>query len=262
MKFWKIVTLASQTAAATNVLHRSQRDVGSISITGEENPDDLQKIIDTITFGYDDEIEQAIQSFTGIDREIATELELRKFRHLKMMVLWLQNEPKFGKYCYYGCYCLPEGSHEIARGGYGKPLDKIDQACFDFKQCYRCLLDEHKDEEKSCVGEDFGYKMELTFDADNKKILKCTNKKGSCRYNICQCDKALAEKLGEHQDDWDITKHSVKGGFKREEQCFMGSAGLHKFEECCGSKDDFPYNQPRRDNQCCDGYEAKEAGTC
>ena len=78
----------------------------------------------------------------GVDR-IATEQQTRKFRNLKILVLWLQKDQRFGRFCYYGCYCLPEGSHDIAAGGYGKPLDAIDRACFDFKQCYRCLLDEH-----------------------------------------------------------------------------------------------------------------------
>ena len=32
------------------------------------------------------------------------ELGLRKFRQLKIVVLWLQQEQKFGRYCYYGCY--------------------------------------------------------------------------------------------------------------------------------------------------------------
>ena len=58
--------------------------------------------------------------FMGVDR-VVNEIELRKFRQLKISVLWLQKEQKFGRYCYYGCYCLPEGSHNIAAGGYGKP---------------------------------------------------------------------------------------------------------------------------------------------
>ena len=60
------------------------------------------------------------------DRNLS-DLQIRKFRNLKILVLWLQKEQKFGRYCFYGCYCLPEGSHNIAAGGYGKPLDKIDE---------------------------------------------------------------------------------------------------------------------------------------
>ena len=37
--------------------------------------------------------------------------------------------------------------HNIAAGGYGQPVDNIDRACFDFKQCYKCLINEHLDGE-------------------------------------------------------------------------------------------------------------------
>merc|ERR1712228_782300 len=100
------------------------------------------------------------------------EFGMQKFRQLKIVVLWLQQEQKFGRYCFYGCYCLPEGSHDIASGGYGKPLDPIDKACFDFKQCYRCLINEHavNQPHKSwagqteCRGENIGYQADLLID--------------------------------------------------------------------------------------------------
>ena len=95
-----------------------------------------------------DELDQAIAAFMGTsgDRFLQeSPLMARKFRNMKILVLWLQEAKKFGRYCYYGCYCLPEGSHNIAMGGYGKPVDNIDRACFNFKQCYKCLLDEHAD---------------------------------------------------------------------------------------------------------------------
>ena len=146
----------------------------------------LKTIINKKTQDGDvDELEQAIMQFMGVDR-VVDEIQLRKFRQLKISVLWLQKEQKFGRYCYYGCYCLPEGSHNIAAGGYGKPLDPIDRACLDFKNCYKCLLDEHEGE---CKGEDIGYRMDLLEDQYGNKSIECTNKVNSCRYNICQCDK-------------------------------------------------------------------------
>ena len=137
-------------------------------MTGDESSDDLMEMLVDITGkfnsawfpanfrsifvhfrfsiwildGKEDDIERALMDMMGVDR-IATEQQTRKFRNLKILVLWLQKDQRFGRFCYYGCYCLPEGSHDIAAGGYGKPLDAIDRACFDFKQCYRCLLDEH-----------------------------------------------------------------------------------------------------------------------
>ena len=87
-----------------------------------------------------------IAALSGFDRSAPSNAELRKFRNLKILVLHLQQEQKFGRYCYYGCYCLPEGSHDIASGGYGKPVDNIDRACKNFKQCYKCLVTEYAEE--------------------------------------------------------------------------------------------------------------------
>lgn len=260
MKLFKYITLAGFAFASTELNHRAKRDV-SISLTGEENPDQLMDILNDLSDGDVDELEQAIMQFMGVDR-ITNDVQLRKFRQLKISVLYLQKEKKFGRYCYYGCYCLPEGSHNIAAGGYGKPLDSIDRACFDFKQCYRCLIDEHAGESKECKGEDVGYRMDLTTDDDGNKSIECTNKVNSCRYNVCQCDKALAEKLAQFEDTWDESLHSVRGGFKREDNCTKPKGGLHRFEECCGDTTTFPFNQPRRSNQCCDGHEAKPNGEC
>jgi hypothetical protein len=260
MKIFKYLALAG-VAVSSAVSNRQRRDA-SYSLSGEENPDELMDILAALSGGATDELEQAIMQFMGVDR-IASEIEMRKFRQLKIVVLWLQKEQKFGRYCYYGCYCLPEGSHNIAAGGYGKPMDPIDRACLDFKNCYKCLIDEHTEREDGCKGEEIGYRMDLIEDpVTGDKSVECTNKVNSCRYNICQCDKALAEKLAQHEDSWDESLHSVKGGFVREDNCFRGSGGQHTFEECCGDTTTFPFNQPRRSNQCCDGYMAKALGQC
>ena len=107
-----------------------------------------------------------------------------------------------------------------------------------------------------------GYSLNVVTDADGKNSLECGNTPDSCRYNICQCDKRLAEQLAIHEDSWNETLHAVQGGFLRENNCYKGSGGQHKFEECCGDKTTFPFNQPRRDNQCCDGPYAKPDGQC
>ena len=125
-----------------NYFYRSKRAVDGFSLSGEENPDQLMAILSAMTGDVGDELAQMIAGIMSLDRT-ASEMELRKFRNLKILVLWLQKEQKFGRYCYYGCYCLPEGSHNIASGGYGSPVDGVDRACRDFKQCYKCLVDEY-----------------------------------------------------------------------------------------------------------------------
>ena len=136
-------------------------------------------------------------------------------------------------------------------------------ACMDFKMCYKCLLDEHGST-RECRGEDIGYRMDLIVDpVSGAKSIECTNVPGSCRYNVCQCDKALAEKLAMHEDSWDESLHSVKGGFVREDFCHRGNGGAsNPVIECCGDTNTFPFNQQRRANQCCDGPFAKPNGQC
>ena len=114
-----------------------------------------------------------------------------------------------------------------------------------------------------CSGEAIAYRADLTYDEDYNKVINCLNDAGSCKRNICECDKALAMSLSQEEDNWNESYHTVKGGFKREEHCFRKGAGYgHPFVECCGDTTTFPYNQPRKDNQCCAGYEALPAGSC
>lgn len=70
--------------------------------------------------GEEDELERFIMNIMADDPRTLSLEQTRKFRNLKILVLFLQSEKKFGRYCFYGCYCLPEGSHNIAAGGYGK----------------------------------------------------------------------------------------------------------------------------------------------
>ncbi|CBY10157.1 unnamed protein product [Oikopleura dioica] len=259
----KLFSLFSLSAMASETgISRSRRDV-DFSFSGEESADFFSQFLAEITDGTTDEIDQLIFNLSGGEESrFISEVESRKFRQLKIVVLWLQQEQKFGRYCYYGCYCLPEGSHNIASGGYGKPRDSIDRTCKDFKQCYHCLKAEY-DGERDCVGEDIGYKFDLLTNADGSKDVICTNKPGSCRYNVCQCDLALAKGLAKYEQTWDEQYHSVKGGFDREAVCtHQGGGNYNPVMGCCGDKSTFPFNEMVRANQCCDGPFAKPAGEC
>jgi len=244
--------------------------VAGIGLTGEENSDELMEILAAMAGGEVDEISVMIDDIIG-DARMTSEINTRKFRHLKILVLWLQKEQKFGRYCFYGCYCLPEGSHNIASGGYGTPVDGIDRACLDFKKCYKCLIHEHEEEtpektfsgQDKCRGEAIGYKADLTYDENYEKIIVCQNEVGSCKRNICECDKALAMALSVEEDNWDEDFHSVKGDFRRDDYCYRKPDGQgYPFVECCGDTSTFPFNQPRRENQCCDGTRARALGKC
>ena len=70
-------------------------------------------------------------------------LEFRKFKMLKLMVMYLQQIPLFGKYCFYGCYCFPNMGQDFTVGK-GKPMDEVDAKCRDFSSCYKCLGIDYK----------------------------------------------------------------------------------------------------------------------
>ena len=129
MKLFTLFTLATASLApqkADEIRTIRNGDENLIEFSGEENADQLLDMIVKISGSETDEIEAAIMAMMGVDR-IETEEQVRKFRQLKIIVLWLQKSKQFGRYCYYGCYCLPEGSHNIAAGGYGRPKDEIDR---------------------------------------------------------------------------------------------------------------------------------------
>ena len=50
----------------------------------------------------------------------------KKYRLLKLLAAWLQDDSDFDKYSYYGCHCFPTGMDEMD-GGHGEPMDKIDR---------------------------------------------------------------------------------------------------------------------------------------
>ena len=58
-----------------------------------------------------------------------------------------------------------------------------------------------------------------------------------------------------------FTKYFL-GGFDRDQHCHRPTGPSIPFAECCGDTFTFPFNKPRRENQCCSGTEALPEGTC
>merc|ERR1711981_142363 len=53
---------------------------------------------------------------------------LRRLKQLKALILHLQPEHRFARYCFYGCWCLPDADHTIEAMGYGQPVDPIHES--------------------------------------------------------------------------------------------------------------------------------------
>lgn len=254
MRFFKYIAAASMASAAI----RLRRDDGdSFEVTGEETEEELDALL--TDFGG----ENPFGRLDGGRGELEEMLNPRKFRQWKLMIKYLQPSPKkWRDFQNYGCHCIPEGSRKIGQAGYGEPVDAVDASCRSFHQCYRCLSDEHSDEEEGCNGEDVRYKFKGS-NVNGVKTVQCTDPVGSCRYNVCQCDLALAQKLQTAVLVWDVKYHQKQGDFDRAGNCHK-SGGGNNFEECCGDKFTFPNNMIRRSNQCCVGTEAKplSSGMC
>lgn len=66
---------------------------------------------------------------------------MMRYMQLKYSILFLQQYRYLGKYCFYGCWCLPNGVGDIG-SGQGQPVDNIDRACREYTTCYQCMYNQ------------------------------------------------------------------------------------------------------------------------
>ncbi|CAG5109818.1 Oidioi.mRNA.OKI2018_I69.chr2.g4302.t1.cds [Oikopleura dioica] len=133
----------------------------------------------------------------------------------------LQKRKQIGKYCFYGCWCLPTGAGLIP---YGEPVDNIDNSCKEYTKCYNCLYNPAPFRGMGCDEEEgikTRYSIRGSKDINGRTVLYCRDPIGTCARNRCECDKALSEKLAEHENEWTVENHHKWnfGDFDREERC-------------------------------------------
>jgi len=165
--------------------------------------------------------------------------DLNRFKNLKAMVMTLQpvQVTVFGRYCYYGCWCLPNGQHNLA-AGYGQPVDPIDEVCKEFALCYKCL---DMDFAGNCNPEARAYRWGqrrdqngVTYDlACKDQVDKGPNHR--CKRYTCECDRVLAIGLGNTWMLWNESYHARWGGFDREANCETDCVGCLPQDDCCGA---------------------------
>lgn len=67
------------------------------------------------------------------------------------------------------------------------------------------------------------------------------DKEGTCRRQICECDKALATRLvpaSESEDGWNAAHHAFYGGFDSRSKCLRSVSpgpGNDVKVQCCGT---------------------------
>jgi len=175
---------------------------------------------------------------------------LRKFRNLKTMVMKMQpsNITTFGRYCYYGCWCLPAGQHNLA-SGFGSPVDAIDEVCKEFALCYKCL---DIDFAGTCNPATQSYAWGRVKDNGVIVDVTCLNdpnnsNKAKCARYVCECDRILATGFALYHWVHNNSLH-IWGNFDRLANCFP-RGGSYKQDACCGaygtSSDEFNANKFR-----------------
>ena len=194
---------------------------------------------------------------------------LRRLKQLKALILHLQPAHHFARYCFYGCWCLPDADHTIEGNGVGQPIDEVDASCKRQASCYECAKMDHPGRE--CVADKVQYSYALNVDSNDpedhwKKSIECLdepnsgkngawNEKSSCRRSICECDKKLAEDLREHFHVWTHENHQIQGSFDPVAQCLKtpgNGNGADGEPECCGEYPNrFPYKTNQGARMCC-----------
>lgn len=204
----------------------------------------------------------------GIDLDLsnipATDIsQVRKFKHIASLIMYLQLVPILGKYVYYGCYCFTNAQYDLD-AGHGNAVDEIDKACKSFHHCYSCLkYDFVRDQgQENCDGTSRSYRFRGFIDPVTKvKHIECLNEPGSCKRSICECDKKLAMDLRELEFTWNIYHHQKWGGFDKSEcKIQTRKAGYEEGEvlrKCCGNYPTrYPFIAKAGDGQetaCCNG---------
>jgi len=194
---------------------------------------------------------------------------LRRLKQLKSVILHLQPAHHFARYCFYGCWCLPDAAHTVAGNGAGQPVDEVDASCKRQASCYECAQMDHQG--RTCSPDSTQYSYNLVSDVnepDNHELksIECLDdpnsgkngrwsEKYSCRRSICECDKKLAEDLRENFYIWTHDNHSEQGTFDPPTQCiksFSTGSGQEGPPECCGDYPErFPYKSQNGARNCC-----------
>jgi len=132
----------------------------------------------------------------------------------------------------YGCHCLPDHAHYIFTGGTGRAQDSIDINCQLLRSCYAC----EEQANKLCDAHASDYSYNLNRGTSVEGSITCTDPKGSCSRNVCECDKTFAVNaaiLYSHKL-WTVHHHGIN--FDRVETCRPHHHGHHPEITHCDRK--------------------------
>lgn len=167
----------------------------------------------------------------------------------------------------YGCYCLPAGGMPLS-GGFGEPVDLLDRICFNRKRCISCL--EINFPNADCDPETVRYRYEEKVDENGEVDARCSNKKGTCQRQTCECDLRLAREirglLKNNSEEYKISHNLFKGDFDRELYCQKRHNGGAVPDKCCDDGTGYFLSYSSLTHDCCDngsgGSNIRMVGLC
>lgn len=154
---------------------------------------------------------------------------LKRFIELKQLVSWMQPKDKrISRYCFYGCWCLPDGAHSFVAGE-GHPVDLVDRACQLFWFCYVCAKQEMTaiigGKKRTCEPEKTKYSFRFKYDKKHpahydKRDIICKDNwympmnsrdkwRSNCAKAFCECDRGIAMRLYQSWKHWDKSRHRI-----------------------------------------------------
>jgi len=176
---------------------------------------------------------ELIDDGTLDERTLAAEASLgglKRFAEFKQLVSWLQPvDKRITRYCFYGCWCLPEGAHGFVSGT-GLPVDLVDRACQQLWFCYTCAMAEFKytfgGKVKPCDPTVRRYQFKFKYDRFkpkdySKRDIICKDEwvippwtskaeqRQACARAVCECDRGAAFRLGRFHRHWDKSRHRI-----------------------------------------------------
>ena len=110
----------------------------------------------------------------------------------------------------------------MAEMGKGKPVDALDSACKEWKECQKCARlthnrsASHPQGEFECLGEFTKYNFGL-----KNNDYQCKNSAGSCSRDLCECDLAFAKAHAQVTNVYDQKYHAFygpNGGFDKDDE--------------------------------------------